>query len=436
MSNKIPSGLFTGLLIFIIFTAVVFQPPTLLSLARLENEEGGIQTGPSKYEELQELIKQKTDDLRKIEEESVKLQAEVDQITEMKSVLSREISAINYNLNQLNLSIKSNKINVEKISLELEAIDESIELTKTRAEEHKKTIGKLMLQLYQRDRDDFLLVFLRNPTLARGVSEVQSIVNLNSDLTVSISELRNFQKDLTLQSAFARQKQAELEVEKQNFEYRQQIAADQRAAKETLLNQTKVEERAYVEQLAQLNEQQKEIGAIIDEAEKILRANLNPDLIPIKRPGVLAYPLQGTIITQAFGATEFAKTAYKSKTHNGLDFGARIGTPVMAAEDGMVRAVDNNDVNGWRKYQYGKYVVLDHTNNLSTLYGHLSRALVKAGDIVKQGEIIGYTGNTGYSTGPHLHFGVYLTQTVLFKKVPPAKGLVPIGAILNPADYL
>jgi murein DD-endopeptidase MepM/ murein hydrolase activator NlpD len=86
--------------------------------------------------------------------------------------------------------------------------------------------------------------------------------------------------------------------------------------------------------------------------------------------------------------------------HNGLDIGAAIGTPVMAAAGGRVAATGISPV-------YGRYVILAHGGGLQTLYGHLSRVLVSRGTSVAQGQKIGEVGNTGYSTGSHLHFTVF-----------------------------
>lgn len=110
----------------------------------------------------------------------------------------------------------------------------------------------------------------------------------------------------------------------------------------------------------------------------------------------------------------------------------------MAAADGKVIAIGNNDkgTSRWARYQYGKYIVIEHENNLSTLYAHLSRIIVQKGEAVKRGDIIGYSGETGYSYGPHLHFTVYWTPSVQFKSIPPAAGLVPVGVTINPMDYL
>ena len=88
--------------------------------------------------------------------------------------------------------------------------------------------------------------------------------------------------------------------------------------------------------------------------------------------------------------------------YNGVDLGARTGTPVFAAASGDV--VINRDY-GWNG-GYGNYIVIQHSNGTQTLYGHLNANIVKMGWHVVQGQIIGYVGSTGKSTGPHLHFEV------------------------------
>jgi murein DD-endopeptidase MepM/ murein hydrolase activator NlpD len=86
--------------------------------------------------------------------------------------------------------------------------------------------------------------------------------------------------------------------------------------------------------------------------------------------------------------------------HPALDIARAIGTPVKAADSGFVV------VAGWSNDGYGNHIVIDHRNGYQTLYAHLNRIYVKAGDSVGKGAEIGQMGNTGRSTGPHLHFEV------------------------------
>ncbi len=95
---------------------------------------------------------------------------------------------------------------------------------------------------------------------------------------------------------------------------------------------------------------------------------------------------------------------------NGIDCGAKIGTPIYAAADGVVKAAIASGYNAG----YGKYVVIVHpSNDTETLYAHMSKLYVKAGQQVAQGEHIGDIGNTGRSSGPHVHFEIHNAQNVL-----------------------
>jgi murein DD-endopeptidase MepM/ murein hydrolase activator NlpD len=90
--------------------------------------------------------------------------------------------------------------------------------------------------------------------------------------------------------------------------------------------------------------------------------------------------------------------------HNGIDFGASAGTPIRAAADGVV--VSAGPLGG-----YGNATVIDHGNGLATMYAHQSQIIVSAGQHVSRGQVIGYVGSTGFSTGPHLHFEVRVQGT-------------------------
>ncbi len=93
-------------------------------------------------------------------------------------------------------------------------------------------------------------------------------------------------------------------------------------------------------------------------------------------------------------------TQYFSSYHSGLDIAQRMGTPIHAADAGKVTFA------AWSPYGYGNFVIIDHGNGFVTRYGHLSAFAVQAGDWVNQGDVIGYIGSTGRSTGPHLHFEI------------------------------
>ncbi len=116
----------------------------------------------------------------------------------------------------------------------------------------------------------------------------------------------------------------------------------------------------------------------------------------------LKRPVRNARITSRFTRRRWHPILHRYRAHLGVDFGARRGTPVVAAGDGRVLFAG-------RKGGYGKVVIIYHGQGYKTLYAHLSkfRRGIRAGKRVRQGQVIGYVGSTGLSTGPHLHFGLY-----------------------------
>lgn len=131
---------------------------------------------------------------------------------------------------------------------------------------------------------------------------------------------------------------------------------------------------------------QKLLGAIENE-------NYRRDVTPSQ------WPTDGGFISSPFGGRPNPFSGYGRDWHPGIDIAVDYGTPVYASAAGYVQQ------SGWYG-GYGKYVRLSHDFGYETAYGHMSRLAVEAGSFVKKGEIIGYVGSTGYSTGPHLHFEV------------------------------
>ena len=106
-----------------------------------------------------------------------------------------------------------------------------------------------------------------------------------------------------------------------------------------------------------------------------------------------------TMLTSSYGYRVHPITGNYS-FHNGVDLAAGQGTPIYATKSGVVSTATYN-------YAYGYYVVVNHLDGYSSLYGHMTHYTVSEGEYVDRGEVIGYVGSTGYSTGPHLHFTIY-----------------------------
>ncbi|HLG66213.1 MAG TPA: M23 family metallopeptidase [Ktedonosporobacter sp.] len=120
--------------------------------------------------------------------------------------------------------------------------------------------------------------------------------------------------------------------------------------------------------------------------------------------GQMQRPINGAVITQYFAHPEYQSWCGCIKPHSGIDLAAAYETPIMAADSGQVIWT------GWDWSGLGWAVKINHGHYIATIYGHLARFVVKTGQNVMKGDVIGYEGSTGASTGPHLHFMVLINN--------------------------
>ena len=139
------------------------------------------------------------------------------------------------------------------------------------------------------------------------------------------------------------------------------------------------------------------------------------------KKSILKTPLDGARISSNFGMRKHPISGY-NKMHKGVDFAAPKGTPVYAGGNGIIEYVGNNG-------GYGKYIRIRHNNEYKTAYAHLSgfNKGISKGVRVNQGDIIGYVGSTGNSTGPHLHYEIIFQN----KQINPLKLKLPSGKVLE-----
>jgi len=130
-------------------------------------------------------------------------------------------------------------------------------------------------------------------------------------------------------------------------------------------------------------------------------------------------PVNGAALTSGYGM-RWHPVLGGRRAHKGVDLAEPVGSPVYATADGMVSRAD------WFS-SYGLFISLEHGGNIQTRYGHLSRLNVAAGQAVHKGDLIGYVGTTGRSTGPHLHYEVRIAG-VAVNPIPYLQGGVQTAA--------
>lgn len=389
--------------------------------------------------DLKTAINEKTQALQEINQKILQTEKELDETEDKSRTLQTEIKRRNQQLQQLNLSVRATEINIDKLNLEIKTLDADIGEAQSEIKIQKSGLSQIIKAIDRKDRENTLEVLLRHQSLSESLSELENLLGLNASLADNIEGLQILENNLAGKLNLTSEKRGKVKLENKNLKSRQLIVTGQKTEKQNLLSQTKNQERLYENQLKDLKKLQAEVSAEVEKIEAELRAKIDPALLPIPRPSVLAWPVvlkeNGGFgrITQKFGIASYL---YGGRPHNGIDVGAPIGTPVFAAEKGRVLESWNQDRYCY-KGAYGKFIVIEHENNLTTLYAHLSLQAVKKDDAVNRGDLIGYVGSTGYATGPHLHFTLYASQTFISRPSKVNCGpIMPFGGTLDPQKYL
>lgn len=389
--------------------------------------------------DLKAQIDAKNKQLQDINAQLQSTQASLNATRQQKNTLQNQVNTLDGNIKSLNLGIQADALTAQQLALEIQQLSGDLGDITATISSKQAAIESTLKEIERNDAtgQNLLVVFLKQATLADGVLEAQTLHNLQAQLSADINNLKDLHQQYDDKIQLSTTKRGQIAAHQQDLQNRMSIVADEQAQKQALLASTKGQESIFQKQVSALQKQQQQIASDIESLDAILRTKVDPSTLPRAIAGVLLVPIQGadvSDVTQGYGATSFAKNGYAGHWHNGLDFAASIGTPILAADDGVVAGVANED-RYCPRGAYGKFIAINHPNGLTTLYGHLSKQIVAQGQSVKRGQIIGYSGQTGYATGPHLHFTVF-AQTTFQLNNSRSCGPLPVGGDLDPYGYL
>ena len=395
-------------------------------------------------EELQEQISKIEENKQQIEREIAEYEAQLKTIGAQATSLKNTIKSLDATINKNSLDIKlaQNKINTTELEIDRLSID--IGKNTEIIDKNTEAIIKLIREVNMAGDNSLVENFLAYNNLSELWNELEYIFQIQNDIRLKTIDTKNTKVELEDNKDEAEEKKAELIKLRSTLLDKQKVLEISKKEKNTLLSQTKNSETAYKKMLAEKQALAEAFNKELLLFESELKFVLDENSVPSANNNILNWPLDKIRVTQKFGITEFSKTtnAYGGGGHNGVDFAAIIGTPVKASLSGVVKGVGDTDI-VCRGASYGKWVFIEHPNGLSTIYAHLSLIKVSKGQTVSTGDVIGYSGNTGFSTGPHLHFGLYNTQGVqiMSKKSSVCKGTytIPVAdlrAYLDPLLYL
>lgn len=388
--------------------------------------------------DIQSQIDTNNKQLDSLKAEIAAFQKQLDDIGTKKNTLQSAVNSLALSQKQLATKIQATQNKIASANLQIQQLTLSIGDKETSISTDQNAIAKALRSVAQDEQTPLIVGLISAHSLNDAWQATDETLQFNRALSDDIKNLRSARTVLaTNRDKVATAKadlvslQSELSLQKKSIDL-------QKAAQQKLLADTKNQESSYQKIIASKKAEESSFNATLDALQSQLKYVLDPKNIPVAGKGVLRWPFTDVYITQEFGKTSSSGRLYTSGTHNGIDFRASIGTPVKASLSGTVLGINYGAV---QNCQYGKWVLITHANGLATLYAHLSDISVQKGAIVSTGQIIGFSGNTGYATGPHLHLGVYIAEAISFKqytcnnKSVVTIPIAPTNAYLDPLEY-
>ncbi|MGB3921744.1 MAG: peptidoglycan DD-metalloendopeptidase family protein [Minisyncoccia bacterium] len=392
--------------------------------------------------------------------EQKRLEAELEVINKESQTLGNAVKSLDATRKKILADINVTQSKINSTNLAIESLENKMGEKEAQIATHKKAIAQALQTLSQYDSRPMVLDLLASAKISDVWHDRSELESLGVKMEEEIKSLRETKKVLDQEKKQRERVKGEQLSLKGQLSGQKSVVEENQKAKEKLLADSKSKEVEYQKLLAENTARQKQFEDDLSRLEIELRITLDPSLIPDRKRGVLSWPLENIFVTQTFGDTDFARSgAYNGKGHPGVDFRASMGTPVKAVYSGVIQGVVNMDEKNiqYRRegkpecIAYGRWILIKHGNGLSSLYAHLSASLVKVGQTVRAGDIIGYSGGafrangSGYSTAPHLHLGLFASQGVEIRQFTESRGgcketYVPVAlgqnAYLDPLDYL
>ena len=376
----------------------------------------------------------------KLDEIKAKIKA-YNQIIDLKqrqgSTLATQIQSLEAQANKLELEINDNRARIENLTGEIGSLEKRIAAKELMILSQRRLLSELMRSASGQSSIGIArLIMESNDESGWTMKDDERVAQTSGRLGELLEEIRMTKQELENEQTVLEHKKAEADSVQEQLAKQNDYLESTKDTKASLLSKTQSEVKKYNTIVDQLEEERDAIENEIESLESTKIGELNLKDMPAFKHGLLGYPVKKVTFSQGYGKTAFAKTSKfygSSGFHNGLDFAMPTGTSVLTAADGKVVATGNNG-----RYAYGRWMAIDHGNGIVTMYGHLSSVVKSKGSTVKKGDTIAKSGNTGNSTGPHLHFTVFSAKSF---EIVPSKSVksvkdIPVGATVNPKNYL
>jgi len=374
-------------------------------------------------DKLNNQISEKKSKIEKLQDKVKQLQKSVEARRSEAVSLENQLSILGSQVSQIETEIEINKSQIEETELEVARTRAEIVQADKDIGELKSKLGMFIREMYRMDQKGMLEILLNNESISVFFNEVEASERTQSQLQDNLRAFKVLQQDLKKKETTLEKQKISLVALAENLNGKYELLAGQSAVRANILSETRNSESRFQNQLREARTEQVAISAEIQSLEQVIRQRLvgkGAETLNKLGGGNFMYPVPFKGITAYFHDPSYPYRYVFE--HPAIDMRAGQGTQVSAASSGFVARV-RDPKNVGLGYAY---IMLIHANGVSSVYGHLSKVMVKEDQFVSKGEIIALTGGLPgtpgagrLTTGPHIHFEV-------------RKNGIPV----NPLDYL
>jgi murein DD-endopeptidase MepM/ murein hydrolase activator NlpD len=335
-------------------------------------------------------LNDKMSELEKIQKQLEQTENKLKQVKQQEKTVLEELKDIEDDLVEAQSELETLESMLTQVKKDIVVVEKDLVIAEGNVSTRNELLGRRVRAIQENGTVSYLEVLLSSTSFSDFVNRYELLQQIIRSDVVILEQVREEKALIEEKKALLLAKRTEVARLTRDAEVQKRRIEERASSREQKLEELQNDKIAYEKALDDLEKTSKQLEKTIRDLQAKNKGNA-------PATGSYIWPVNGRV-TSPFG-NRYHPILKTWKLHTGIDIGASSGTPVKAANSGIVISA------GWMG-SYGYTVIIDHGGGISTLYAHHSSLLVKSGDSVLRGDVIARVGSTGLSTGPHLHFEV------------------------------